>query len=197
MIYQREDDVGHPERGRNVIIVDWKFLNEMYTTAFGGRMCAPPFHALPDCNLYHYYIQLNGYRYMLERRTKLRVTDTLIVDFGAANPSYRIYEVPDLQREFADAVAVRRLMHLRRNMGERKRLVNEADFLAARIEKDRTHDDADAWSKRLKRTTGALLDVDRRLAPLVAELADARNAELRRRMGVADQAEITDFFKPK
>lgn len=214
MLYQREDDVGHPLRGNNVVIVDWKFLNEMYKTAFGGRMCAPPFHALPDCNLYHYYIQLNGYRYLLERRTSLRATDMLIVDFGASNATYQMYEVPDLQAEFADAVAVRREKYLRVNLQKRKKFAAEADCLAtlllnadaAQHEPKSAHDAAGPggggggvsnWTKRLKRATSELLDVDKRLAPMLSALIDSQHAALRERMGVSGQTEITSFFKSK
>lgn len=195
MIYQREEDINDEERGFNVIIVDWKFLKKMYTTAFGNRYCRPPFQNLPDTNLSHYYIQLNGYKYLVNQRTSLVVTDMLIADFGEQNETYQLYEVPDMQAEFLLAVEYRKAMYFTSGLRKRKRDVEE---LAGAVEELLTKEpELLPRLASIKEIVAALVSAEKRLAPHVCSLLLKRNKELRTKMGVGEQTQITDFFVPK
>lgn len=187
MLYMRRSDVGDLERGCNVIIVDWKFLNKMYTSGFRDattgqiRMCAPPFDDQPDVNLFHYHIQLNGYRYMLERRTPLIVTAMYVVDFGANNARYQIYEVPDMQAKFYTAVSVRKEQMLEGYLVKTKRALEE------------TREDLDRANKKLR----TIEDAFAAATPLVELLMHEKRIANRKNFANPSQTQIKDFFALK
>jgi len=193
MLYIRRADIGHPTRGSNVIVVDWKFLNTMYTNAFRNKvtgldeMCLAPFDDLPDVNLFHYYIQLNGYRYMLEQRTSLHVTEMYVVDFGKSNPSYRIYAVPDLQEQIRLAVLVRKEQLFESYKVSRKRALADLEQATREV----------ATNNRVEECVKRIVDLEKGFAPLVDALEREHHKKMRKDMGISGQTEIRDFFRPK
>ena len=47
-------------------IYDWKRSKEILKKSYGGKKMKEPFSHFPDCNFYHYSLQLNLYRNILE-----------------------------------------------------------------------------------------------------------------------------------
>jgi len=78
-------------------IGDWKRSKKIYMSAFGGKCGKGPCAEIPDCNLYHYYIQLNLYAYLIELNTKYKVVKMFIAVFHPNNNNYVTYNVPDMR----------------------------------------------------------------------------------------------------
>jgi hypothetical protein len=91
-------------------IYDWKRCKEIkQTNDFGERGLPDLINHLHDCNFYHYALQLNVYKALLEKNYGLRVTDLAIVCLhpSNANGDYQKYTIPDLQREVGDLLLER------------------------------------------------------------------------------------------
>ena len=79
------------------IVWDWKRCAQIKTDA--RRQMQPPLDHLPDCNWFHYCLQLNLYAYMLESEYDgIRVSGMFL---GVAHPTAqpRVIEVPRLDAE--------------------------------------------------------------------------------------------------
>jgi len=197
MLYIRRVDIGHPERGCNVILVDWKFLNKMWTQGFGGAKMYAPFQDLDDCNLCHYQVQLNGYWYMAERQTPLVVTEAYIADFGEDNPIYMLYPVCNLQKEIRVAIQMRREEHLRTTLLRRESVLHELlDEVVLQRQADELSANAE---KRLRAKINEIWKVDLDALPFIEELRGKQRRTLHAECEESEklQTNIADFFAPK
>lgn len=95
-------------------IRDWKRSKEIKKTNPFARMKFPVDH-LPDCNYYHYCLQLNLYKWILETYYEKTVKDMALVVFHPNHANYQIYRVPDMREEI-DSI-----------MNLRKQLMEECD----------------------------------------------------------------------
>ena len=199
MIYIREEDVGHKERGKNVVIVDYKFLGEMPLETY-GRFCYAPFENMPDTKLYHYHIQLNGYQYMAERRTPLKVTNMLIVDFGAIHSkidTYKIYEVPNLQDKIVTALKVRHEELIQNYVSKRKRETEEVFEEIESLRKDASEttevsERLDKIAKKVKH----LKYIEDGIQPIFHAMLRDRQKETRKGFDKPAQTRIQEFLVP-
>lgn len=90
-------------------IYDWKRSKKI---EYAGRKPAlHPIAHLDDCNFYHYSLQLNLYKYILQSYYNFEVERLCLVFLHPNNPTYVIVEVPDLQLEI-EAM----LFHARNNL---------------------------------------------------------------------------------
>jgi hypothetical protein len=92
-------------------IYDWKRCKEIKKVPFGARdysHTATIAH-IPDTNYWHYCLQLNTYKAILERCYGKRVTDLFLVCLhpNNQNGSYQCIRVADLQAEVATLFAER------------------------------------------------------------------------------------------
>ena len=99
MCYMNEDGT--------VSLYDWKRSKEIKEQNKFQCGLYPVSH-LPDCNYWHYSLQLNIYKYFLEKNYGLVVRDMFLVVFHPDNDSYLKIKVGDLQREVEDMFRVRR-----------------------------------------------------------------------------------------
>lgn len=93
-------DMVYMLKNGKLAIYDWKRCREIRKVGFGGR-CALH-HAIdyvPDSNYWHYALQLNTYRSIIERLYGLQVDHCALVQLHPDQDSYRIYKVPDMQEE--------------------------------------------------------------------------------------------------
>ena len=77
-----------------MIIIDWKRSKDLgakYDNNYENML--PPLHNLPDCKGIHYRLQLNVYRYILEKYYGFRVSSMLVVSVH-----------PDYDKPFVDIV---------------------------------------------------------------------------------------------
>lgn len=92
-------------------IYDWKRCKEIKNEPeFGKYALTPCISHLPDTNFWHYALQLNMYKRILEDKYEKKVTDLYLVCLHPDNP-YQTYEriqVPFLQKEMDDLVALRK-----------------------------------------------------------------------------------------
>jgi hypothetical protein len=99
MIFYRKSDDSY-------VIYDWKRSKEIkmensYGTGFG------PVAHLPDCNYWHYTLQLNVYRWFLETFYGLKINDMYIVIFHPDNKNYKRFKLNRLEEEVEGMLACR------------------------------------------------------------------------------------------
>lgn len=89
-------------------IYDWKRVKEIKTENRFENGLAPVDH-LPDTNYWHYSLQLNTYRYILENYYGLRIEGMYLVVLHPDFPSFRRVEVARMDEEVEAMIATRRL----------------------------------------------------------------------------------------
>jgi hypothetical protein len=91
-------------------IYDWKRVKEIkHEDLYGKFAMTPCISHLPDTNFWHYALQLNVYKTILEHKYGKKVTDLYLVAIHPEN-QYKTYErikVPFLDKELADLVKLR------------------------------------------------------------------------------------------
>ena len=92
-----------------ILIYDWKRCKEIRRENTWQSSTTPEISHLQDSNFWHYALQLNTYKYILEKRYNREVTEMCIVSMHPNNESetYDKYELPNLQAEIADLMIVR------------------------------------------------------------------------------------------
>lgn len=89
----------------NVWLVDWKRAKEIKEKAFRkDDMGTGPCYELANCNREHYNMQLNVYRYVVEKNTHFRVVRCYLAVFHPNYIDYETYLVPNYQQRVAEAM---------------------------------------------------------------------------------------------
>jgi len=92
-----------------VMIYDWKRCKDIKkTNGFGDFALTDCIAHLPDTNFWHYALQLNTYKAILEAKYNKKVTRMCLVCLHPNLPSYQLLVVPDLSKELADLFALRK-----------------------------------------------------------------------------------------
>ena len=92
-----------------VHIYDWKRCKEIKkSNSFGGSAITECISHLPDTNYWHYALQLNTYKTILERKYGKKVQAMFLVGLHPALPTYQLLKVPVLEQEMADLFMLRR-----------------------------------------------------------------------------------------
>ena len=101
------DFVAENEDG-TLTIYDWKRCKDIKkTNSFGGSALAECISHLPDTNYWHYALQLNTYKTILERKYGKTVKAMFLVGLHPALPRYQLLKVPELRTEMAELFALR------------------------------------------------------------------------------------------
>lgn len=83
----------------NLILVDWKRCKDMKLDN-RWQSGKPPIEHLDDCNYNHYSLQLNFYKFMIQRMLPTEtVSQMVLVSFSPELDSYQKFIVRDLQKE--------------------------------------------------------------------------------------------------
>lgn len=93
------------KRSGEFLIYDWKRSKGIEYESYGNRSATTPcISHLPDTNFWHYSLQLNVYRKILQDKYGLQITGMALVVLHPdnANKSYEVVEVPFLDKEMAD-----------------------------------------------------------------------------------------------
>ena len=84
-------------------IYDWKRCKEIKkTNSFGDSGLPECINHLPDTNFWHYALQLNTYKAILERKYAKQIVGMYLVILHPAQKSYQRLAVPDLSAEIAE-----------------------------------------------------------------------------------------------
>ena len=102
MLYQV--DANDPDR---LVIYDWKRSKELKMAAFRGETGTGPLEALPDCNYWHYAMQLNLYRLILQRNYGKTSVGMFLVVLHPHQSVALEKEVPLLEDEVLAMLATR------------------------------------------------------------------------------------------
>jgi len=103
-------------------VYDWKRCKNIKKDNRWQSSTTPCIAHLPDTNFWHYSLQLNTYKYMLEKNYGKKVTDMYLICLHPINynKTYIRLKVPELPQELAD------LMKLRREMVDKKLTLTDA-----------------------------------------------------------------------
>jgi hypothetical protein len=81
-------------------IYDWKRCKEIKkTNSFGDFAITDCIAHLPDTNYWHYALQLNTYKTILERKYDKKITGLFLVGLHPNLPSYQMFTVPFMVQE--------------------------------------------------------------------------------------------------
>ena len=111
-------DMTYENKDGSIEIYDWKRSKGISKNGYGKHATTQCIKHLPDSNFYHYSLQLNTYKALLEKNYGKKIKGMYLVCLhpNNANRSYQKIEVADLQDE------VKKLFDLRREMLKNKEL---------------------------------------------------------------------------
>jgi hypothetical protein len=97
MVYSHIIDDG------SLMIYDWKRCREITKTNRAGKFAThPAIEHLPDTNFWHYALQLNIYKYILQTKYSKTITDLYLIVLHPDAQNYQRVKLPDLQTEVAE-----------------------------------------------------------------------------------------------
>jgi hypothetical protein len=86
-----------------LVIYDWKRCREITKTNAANKFAThPAIEHLPDTNFWHYALQLNIYKYILQTKYEKNVTDLYLVVLHPEAQTYKCIKLPDLQTEVTE-----------------------------------------------------------------------------------------------
>lgn len=90
MVYENEDG--------SLTIYDWKRCKSINKFSYGKNSINPKMSNIPDCNYYHYLLQLNLYKFILETKYNKTVKACYLVKLHPNNRSktYEMLSLPKL-----------------------------------------------------------------------------------------------------
>lgn len=102
MVYENESD-------GSLLVYDWKRCKEIReTNSFGEFALTECINHLPDTNFWHYALQLNTYKAILEAKYAKKVSQMCLVCLHPSQSSYLVYSVPDLSAEMTALFSLRK-----------------------------------------------------------------------------------------
>ena len=82
-------------------IIDFKTNKKMESKGKYGNLLYP-FDDMPACELAEYTIQLNTYKYVVEKMTDLKIGQLKLVWFNVNNPSYKEFKLDHIQKQIEE-----------------------------------------------------------------------------------------------
>ena len=86
------------KKDNKFIIFDWKRCKEIKESN-SFEHAFPPIEHLPNCNKWQYALQLNTYKFILEKNYGIEIEQLFLLCIHPDNPSYSIIEIPNMQDE--------------------------------------------------------------------------------------------------
>lgn len=100
------DAVFENEKGEFVLI-DWKRCKEIKKNNRFDCSVHPELKHLPDCNFVKYSLQLNLYKYILEKNYGMKISKMLILNMHPDQSSFEEIEALDLEKEVSIILGLR------------------------------------------------------------------------------------------
>jgi hypothetical protein len=86
-----------------LVIYDWKRCREITKTNRANKFAThPTIEHLPDTNYWHYALQLNIYKYILQTKYGKTITDLYLIVLHPDAQNYQRIKLPDLQTEVTE-----------------------------------------------------------------------------------------------
>jgi len=101
----------HKENG-TYAIYDWKRTKEIKMDNPWQSGLGPLSH-LPDCNLWHYTLQLNSYKRLLEKNYGIKISELALIVLHPDNKSFKRYILNSMDNEIDDMMESRKQAVLR------------------------------------------------------------------------------------
>lgn len=103
MVFKDEDG--------NLQIYDWKRCKEIKKTNQWESAITNCISHLPNSNFWHYSLQLNTYKYLLEKNYGVKISKMYLVCLhpNNRNKSFLQYEVPHMPDEINDLIEERKM----------------------------------------------------------------------------------------
>ena len=116
---------------RELIILDWKRSKEIKKKNKWQKGVKGLEH-LDDCNLVHYSLQLNIYKYILEKNYNIRVIDLKLVILHPDNDKYKVIDCLNLEDEVKMIIKKRKveIYNKKRNLAKKYKKINYKKSLA-------------------------------------------------------------------
>jgi len=101
-------DIVFMNKDNSLMIYDWKrSKNIIKTKSFLKYSNNETISHIPDTNFWHYSIQLNVYKAIIEKKYNKIVSKMVLVCLHPSNKNYIIYNVPNLQNEIHSLFNIR------------------------------------------------------------------------------------------
>lgn len=81
----------------NLVMIDYKTNKEIKESSFNHQKMLEPLNDIDDCNYYHYCLQLNIYKILIEKYTNIVVKNVFLVYFDEQKQNYKEYKIKNLQ----------------------------------------------------------------------------------------------------
>jgi ATP-dependent exoDNAse (exonuclease V) beta subunit len=102
-------DITYIQENGDLMIYDWKRSKEITRNSlyevYSTTECI---NHLPDTNFWHYALQLNMYKFILERNYNKTVSKMCLVCLHPNQTNYKLFEVPELNYEISQLVDIRK-----------------------------------------------------------------------------------------
>jgi hypothetical protein len=79
-------------------IYDWKTNKEIKTVNQYQKMLLPVNH-LDDCNYWEYSLQLNLYKWIIEKNTGIKIGNMCVIWLNQNNSDFQLFKISDMQNE--------------------------------------------------------------------------------------------------
>lgn len=94
------DFLAYSKKFDRLIIIDYKSNTSIKFESYKNQKMKGFLSHLDDCNFVHYSLQLNGYQYLLEKHTGLKLHNThYLIWMNEHNKTFQIYQTLDLYKE--------------------------------------------------------------------------------------------------
>ena len=90
------------------IMIDWKTNKEIKKHNPFEQGLHPVLKKYPNCNYIHYSLQLNLYKYILEKNYGIKIFRMALVHFNENNSNYKIHVIPDMQHDIINILENRK-----------------------------------------------------------------------------------------
>jgi ATP-dependent exoDNAse (exonuclease V) beta subunit len=101
LLYFKEDN--------GLVLIDYKTNKEIKYNSFGSKKMLYPIDNIEDCNYVHYCLQLNIYKYFIEKYAGINIKKTFIVYFDENKDNYEIIRIKNLKNEAIKLLETRRV----------------------------------------------------------------------------------------
>ena len=107
------DFLAYSKKLDSIVILDYKTNKEINRRSFNGQTMLSLLNDVPDCNYYHYCLQLAVYKVILEHETNLKVyPKKWLIWINEKNDDFVLYECKDLDDKAKEILEARRVKSL-------------------------------------------------------------------------------------